>query len=87
MQIEILIQTIVDEVKRVEGVRAVVLGGSRARGTHTLSSDVDLGIYYDPGEFLNLAQLRDVAAKFDDEHRADVITEPGGWGPWINGGG
>ncbi len=23
----------------------------------------------------------------DDEHRKDVITDPGEWGPWINGGG
>jgi predicted nucleotidyltransferase len=82
-----LLPQLVNEVKRVEGVRAIVLGGSRARGTHTPSSDIDLGIYYDPGDPLNLNQLRQVAAKIDDEHRPDVITEPGGWGPWINGGG
>ena len=87
MQVETLLENIVDEVKRVEGVRAIVLGGSRARGTHTPSSDVDLGIYYHPDEPLNLDQLREVATKLDHEHRADVITEPGGWGPWINGGG
>ena len=87
MQVETLTQNIVDEVKRVEGVRAIVLGGSRARGTHTSSSDIDLGIYYHPDDPLNLDRLRDVAAKLDDEHRPDVITEPGGWGPWINGGG
>jgi predicted nucleotidyltransferase len=80
-----LLPQLVDEVKRVEGVQAIVLGGSRARGTHTLSSDIDLGIYYRPSYTLNLNQLREVAANLDDEHRADVITEPGGWGPWING--
>jgi predicted nucleotidyltransferase len=82
-----LLLHLVDAVKQVEGVRAVVLGGSRARGTHTPSSDIDLGIYYDPDEPLNLNQLREVAARLDDEHRADVLIEPGGWGPWINGGG
>lgn len=87
MQVETLIENIVDEVKRVEGIRAIVLGGSRARGTHTPSSDIDLGIYYHPGNPLNLEQLREVAARLDDEHRTDVLTEPGGWGPWINGGG
>ena len=87
MQVETLTQNIVDEVKRVEGVRAIVLGGSRARGTHTTSSDIDLGIYYHPDDPLNLDRLRDVATRLDDEHRPDVITEPGGWGPWINGGG
>lgn len=28
------------------GIRAVVLGGSRARGTHRPDSDWDLGLYY-----------------------------------------
>jgi predicted nucleotidyltransferase len=87
MQVEALLQNVVDEVKRVEGVRAIVLGGSRARGAHTPSSDIDLGIYYHPGDPLNLDRLRDVAVRLDDEHRPDVINEPGGWGPWINGGG
>ena len=87
MQIESLISQLVDEVKGVEGVRAIVLGGSRARGTHRPASDIDLGIYYHPSDPLNLDRLRDAAAKLDDEHRTDVLTEPGGWGPWINGGG
>jgi len=32
----------------VEGVVGVLLGGSRARGTHHPDSDVDLGVYYRP---------------------------------------
>jgi predicted nucleotidyltransferase len=87
MQLDSLIQTIVDAVKRVEGVKAIVLGGSRARGTHTPSSDVDLGIYYHPDSPLDLDALSRVATELDDERRADVITPIGGWGPWINGGG
>ena len=83
----LLLPQLIDEVKHVEGVRAIVLGGSRARGTHTSSSDIDLGIYYHTDDPLNLDQLREVAAKLDDEHRPDVLTDPGGWGPWINGGG
>jgi predicted nucleotidyltransferase len=87
MQIESLIQKIVQDVKQVEGVKAVVLGGSRATGTQTFSSDVDLGIYYHPDSPLNLAALSEVATRLDDQHRVDVITDIGGWGPWINGGG
>lgn len=30
----------------VPGIRAVALGGSRARGTHRPDSDWDLGLYY-----------------------------------------
>ena len=32
----------------VDGVVGVLLGGSRARGTHRPDSDVDLGVYYRP---------------------------------------
>ncbi|HET9909200.1 MAG TPA: nucleotidyltransferase domain-containing protein [Anaerolineales bacterium] len=87
MSIESLIQDIVDEIKNVSGVKAIVLGGSRARGTNHSASDIDLGIYYDLRHPLNLAELAKVATKLDDEHRTDLITAIGGWGPWINGGG
>ena len=87
MDIESRIQDIVDEVKNVSGVKAVVLGGSRARGTDHSASDVDLGIYYDPRHSLDLSELANVAKTLDDEHRTELITPIGGWGPWINGGG
>ena len=87
MTVEYIIQDIVAEVKKVPGVKAIVLGGSRARRTNTSTSDVDLGIYYDPNHPLNMKELSRVATNLDDEKRNDVITPIGGWGPWINGGG
>ena len=87
MSVESLIQDIVSEIITVSGVKAIVLGGSRARGTYHSSSDIDLGIYYDSCSPLNLTELAKVATKLDDEHRIDLITAIGGWGPWINGGG
>ena len=84
---EHLIQEIVTEVKNVPGVKAIVLGGSRARGTNTPSSVIDLGIYYVPSHPLNMEELSRVASNLDDERRNGVITAIGGWGPWINGGG
>ncbi len=36
---------------------------------------------------LNLSELAKLATKLDDEHRTELITPIGGWGPWINGGG
>ncbi|HEX2689558.1 MAG TPA: nucleotidyltransferase domain-containing protein [Kofleriaceae bacterium] len=66
----------------VGGVVAVVLGGSRARGTNRPDSDTDLGLYYRGS--LDLAALRALAAETTGQ-LVDV-TEPGGWGPWVDGG-
>lgn len=67
----------------VPGIEAVVLGGSRARGTHHSGSDVDLGLYYDG--VVDLPELRRVAGEINDA--GDVaVAGPGGWGPWVNGG-
>lgn len=67
MQIAALLEEIVDEVKQVEGVKAIVLGGSRARGTHTSTSDVDLGIYYHSNSPLDLIALSKVATQRTSE--------------------
>ncbi|MFK3985603.1 nucleotidyltransferase domain-containing protein [Micromonospora sp. NPDC050397] len=67
----------------LDGVVAVALGGSRARGTHRPDSDIDLGLYY-RGD-LDVAGLRALAAELADA--PTEVTEVGGWGPWVDGGG
>ncbi|WP_235030652.1 nucleotidyltransferase domain-containing protein [Nonomuraea solani] len=67
----------------VPGVVAVVLGGSRARGTHRPDSDIDLGLYYRGG--LDVDRLRALAREVTGQDTD--VTEPGGWGPWVDGGG
>lgn len=74
------------QVAQIEGVRAVVLGGSWARGAADASSDIDLGIYYCSDPPLNIDALSALAKQIDDTHSGDVVTHPGDWGPWINGG-
>lgn len=74
-------------LKTVPGVQAVVLGGSRARGTHSADSDIDIGIYYSGSTSLDLSTLAVVARQLDDEHREGLIAAPGEWGQWVNGGG
>ena len=66
----------------IPGVVGVVLGGSRAIGTHRPDSDVDLGVFYRGS--LDVAALRALAAEVADEVLG--ISEIGGWGPWVNGG-
>jgi hypothetical protein len=82
------LQALAQRLVAVPGVLAVMLGGSRARGDHDADSDVDLGLYYRPP--LDTATLRDLARSVATA-RADraepELTEPGEWGPWVDGGG
>jgi len=66
----------------IPGLVAVVLGGSRAIGCHRPDSDIDLGLYY-RGR-LDVEALRALAAELAD--RVFGVFEPGGWGPWVDGG-
>ncbi len=72
---------------QIEGVVAVALGGSWARGDGRLDSDTDLGIYYHPDQPPSIAALRQLAQELDDRHPTDAVTDFGEWGRWINGGG
>jgi hypothetical protein len=78
---------LIEDLKTVPGIRAIVLGGSRARGSADTSSDTDLGLYYDPQSPLSVTILDQVAAKHDDRKQSGLVTAIGGWGRWINGGG
>jgi len=72
-------------VGALDGVVAVALGGSLARGRGDTRSDVDLGIYYDPASSFSVEELRALATELDDRHAPELVGF-GGWGPWINGG-
>ncbi|MGW0804007.1 nucleotidyltransferase domain-containing protein [Nonomuraea sp. NPDC002799] len=77
------IPAIAARLAEVPGVVSVVLGGSRARGTHRPDSDIDLGLYYRGP--LAVDTLRALARDLTGE--PTEVTEPGGWGPWVDGGG
>jgi predicted nucleotidyltransferase len=81
-----LAQRIATRLGQIDGIVAVALGGSWARGTAGPDSDVDLGIYYRPAQRPSLAALRRLAQEIDDRHLPDLVTNFGEWGPWINGG-
>ncbi|MBN1373035.1 MAG: nucleotidyltransferase domain-containing protein [Anaerolineaceae bacterium] len=87
MNMEPFLQQIIESLKTVPGVSALVLGGSRAHGTQTSTSDYDLGIYYHPDRPLDLPALDRVAAALDERGTTGIVTPIGEWGPWINGGG
>jgi predicted nucleotidyltransferase len=86
-KIEPILQTVVARVAKVDGIRAIVLGGSRARGTADERSDIDLGIYYDGEHPFSIEALSDAAQELDDRHTPGLVTGFGEWGPGVNGGG
>lgn len=82
---EALLARLTAGLAAVDGVVAVALGGSYAAGTAHAGSDLDVGVYYREREPLDVAALRAFARALDPEGAASV-TEPGAWGPWMDGG-
>jgi hypothetical protein len=82
-----LLTRIVPRLAEVPGVVAVVLGGSRAKGTANAASDYDVGLYFGPTETLDTNRLLDVARELVDEPASAAVTPVGEWGPRIVGGG
>lgn len=66
-------------------MRAIVLGGSHARGRARPDSDLDIGLYYDNATTLNVAAIAAVAGELNDTPDP-VVSELYGWGRWVNGG-
>ena len=80
-----LLNDITDELKRVDGVKAIVLGGSYAIGMATENSDLDIGIYYSELNPFDIEKVKDVAKKIANSDQP-TVTGFYEWGPWVNGG-
>lgn len=76
----------IEALAPVPGVAAIVLGGSRAQGSHHDGSDYDIGLYYRPENPIDTAALAEAVAGLDDRGSGEAVTRIGEWGPWINGG-
>src|SRR5579862_5841875 len=86
-ELDQILNQVVARVSKIEGVQAIVLGGSRARETADERSDIDLGIYYDGQHPFSTAALGAAAKELDDRHSDNLVTSFGDWGPAVNGGG
>ncbi len=82
-ELERLAPGLLGQLSTTTGVEGVALGGSRARGSHTADSDFDLGLYYCGS--LDTEALQRLADEYSTVPAE--ITQPGGWGPWVDGGG
>jgi predicted nucleotidyltransferase len=86
-EIEEILSLVAGHVAKIDGVAAIVLGGSRARGNADERSDIDLGIYYDGAHPFSTAALGAAAQELDDRHLDGLVTSFGQWGAAVNGGG
>jgi hypothetical protein len=81
-----LLRRLTSALAAVPGVEAVVLGGSRARGTSHEQSDYDIGLYFSEARRLDTDRLQRAAQDLADDPEATTVTSIGEWGPWIVGG-
>ena len=80
-----LIESVVDILKDVQSIKAIVLGGSWASGTQRPDSDIDLGLYYQQAVPLDIGHIHKIASKLND-FPDPIVTDLGAWGKWVNGG-
>lgn len=80
-----LVSLLSNRLAAVHGIRAVVLGGSYARGRAHAGSDIDLGILYSESAPFSIQTVRDLAEDVNDT-AGPVVTSFYEWGLWVNGG-
>src|SRR5678815_1702481 len=79
------LNNVVNDLKAVDNVLAIVLGGSYATGNATDASDTDIGIYYFKDKPFDIGSIKSVAEKYAIDN-ARTVTGFYEWGPWVNGG-
>lgn len=80
-----LTHKLLNEVKKIKGIKALVLGGSQATNSARPDSDFDFGLFYADDSPPDIPSLRRLADTWNDFPKP-VVTEIGGWGRWVNGG-
>ena len=84
-QKRLLLEGLVSRLSAVEGLEAIVLGGSYASGTFHDASDLDVGLYYFEATPFSIEEIRRIAEDVSIEERV-TVTDFYGWGAWVNGG-
>lgn len=80
-----LVSSLAKQLGAIRGIRAVVLGGSHARGRAQPGSDIDLAIFYSEAAPFSIQSIRELAEVVNDTARP-VVSNFYEWGPWVNGG-
>lgn len=79
------LRSAVEALASLDGIVAVVLGGSYARGAQHANSDLDLGVYYFESAPFSIEAITRIAAQLCHGD-PPVVTDFYEWGPWVNGG-
>lgn len=79
------LDAIVADLKTINGMAAIVLGGSYCIGMANENSDLDIGLYYREGSPFSIDDVRTVVRKYSIEE-SPTLTEFYQWGQWVNGG-
>ena len=80
-----LVSSLAKRLGAIPRIKAVVLGGSHARGRAQPGSDIDLYILYSEAAPFPIQSIRELAEVVNDTP-GPVVTNFYGWGPWVNGG-
>jgi predicted nucleotidyltransferase len=80
-----LVSSLSKRLGAIRGIKAVVLGGSHARGRAQPGSDIDLGLLYSETAPFAIQSVRELAEVINDT-AGPVVTDFYQWGPWVNGG-
>src|SRR5438093_7823574 len=80
-----LVSSLAKRLGAIRGIRAVVLGGSHARGRAQPGSDIDLGLLYSEAAPFSIQSVRELAEVVNDTP-GPVVADFYEWGPWVNGG-
>ena len=80
-----MLRDLTAQLAQVDGIVAIVLGGSYASGDHHAGSDLDVGLYYAEARPFAVDAVRAIADGVSVAGSA-TVTDFYEWGAWVNGG-
>ena len=80
-----LLSSLAERLGGLPGIKAVVLGGSHARGCAQPGSDIDLYILYSEAAPFSIQSIRELAEVVNDTPQP-VVTHFYGWGSTVGRG-
>jgi predicted nucleotidyltransferase len=81
-----ILERVIAAFAALDGIVAIALGGSHARGRARPDSDLDICLFYSELRPFDTAAVCAIARELSDQPDP-VVTGIGDWGPWVDGGG